>query len=686
VSETIKDPGPPLPDRPGGTQSTKRICPACGSAYLGAFHDACPAGARAPATPAGPDSAIDELPAEAKPFDRDPSRQLNQYVLVRQVGRGGMGAVWKAWDRTLTRWSAIKFLLAHEQRDVLRFQREAKLAARLRHPNIAAIYEVGQAKSAQLGSDVTHYLAMEFIDGKSLGEATLAQDELLDLIIKVCAGLSAAHRGGVIHRDLKPQNIMLNAEGWPYVMDFGLAKALQGDSSLSVSGSIMGTPAYMPPEQAEGRLDEIDARSDVYSLGATLYAALCGRPPFSGQTPLEILNRVSQEDPPVPSSLNRNISPALEAVILKAMAKRREDRYASAADFARDLQKVRANEPISAAAPGAYDPTLIAPSSRPKAARKSGVGKGILIGSAVAIAVLSAAAALLSGGPTVRLSLPSPVPRPPTVVAKTPAAATPIEQAPTLEAKPEPKPETKPEPKPEPKAVAPVEPPKPEPKPEVKPPPPPPPPEPPKIDEDERDWKQTLPLLAYETWAPGDVDLVKRSNALLGRYLSKEAGREATTARWFSSEIERARSIFREGKRSPEQQLAVARRICSWCDATASAVTGIPGLQDVGKAVGALRAEAEPQTRGSFSLKISPDPFAQVVRITCDGRPLPLRRKDTPLVLEKLDVGDYEIEVAHPDLGRRIVKIAAKDLKDGLTYIIYGKMSDAALSVRESTK
>jgi hypothetical protein len=679
VSETIKDSGPPLPDRSGGTQSTKRLCPACGTAYLGAFHEGCPSGAGSPPKPPTHESSLDEIPTEAKPFENDPSRQLNQYILVQQVGRGGMGAVWKAWDRNLTRWAAVKFLLAHEQRDILRFQREAKLAARLRHPNIAAIYEVGHAKSAQLGSDVTHYLAMEFIDGRSLAEASLSPAEVLDLFLKICAGIEAAHKGGVIHRDLKPQNIMLNAEGWPYVMDFGLAKALQGDSSLSVSGAIMGTPAYMPPEQAEGRLDEIDARSDVYSLGATLYAVLCGRPPFTGQTPLEIVNRVSQDDPAPPISLNRDIPPALQSVILKAMSKRRGDRYASVAEFARDLQHVRAREPISAAAVGAYDPTILSPSSRPPGRKAKALP--IIAGVAAATAVLVVAAlGLLSGGAGPKDAPVAPT-RPPPLAAVEKPSEPPLKRRP-VEFPPDPpvKVEPAPEPKPEPKTET-----KPEPKVDVKPAPPP-PPEPPKADEDERDWKQTMPQLAYETWSKGDTDLPRRSNALLGRYLAKDAAREAVTARWFSSEIERAREIYRQGKRSPEQQVAVARQVCAWCDAISATVAGIAGLKDVATAVVTLRTESEPQTRGSFALKISPDPFAQITRLTCDGRAVTLRRDETPMVLPKLDIGDYEIELSHPDLGRKMIRISGKDLKDGRTYAITGKMPGVELKLLDSPK
>ncbi|HEV3029843.1 MAG TPA: serine/threonine-protein kinase, partial [Planctomycetota bacterium] len=228
-------------------------------------------------------SRLDDIPAEAAPFVDDPTKLLGSYVLVKQIGKGGMGAVWKAWDKKLTRWVAIKFLLVSEDEDVARFQREAKLAARLRHPNIAPIYEVGEAPATQAGEQTRHYLAMEYIDGQTMSAATnLPIAEILDLFMKVAQGIEAAHKAGVVHRDLKPANVMLTSDKWPYVMDFGLAKAIQAESSLSVSGAVMGTPAYMPPEQAQGQLDKIDGQSDVYSLGATMYAVLCKKQPFTG--------------------------------------------------------------------------------------------------------------------------------------------------------------------------------------------------------------------------------------------------------------------------------------------------------------------------------------------------------------------------------------------------------------------
>src|SRR5882672_3001831 len=297
-------------------------------------------------------SRLDDVPAEAIPYIEDPTRNLGQYILVKQIGKGGMGAVWKAWDKKLTRWVAIKFLLVSEKEDVLRFQREAKLTARLRHPNIAPIYEVGEAPAQNAGEQTRHYLAMEYIDGYTMAGATnLPLNEILDLFMKVAQGIEAAHKAGVVHRDLKPANIMLTSDKWPYVMDFGLAKAIQAESSLSVSGAVMGTPAYMPPEQAQGQLDQIDAQSDVYSLGATMYAVLCKKQPFTGQTPMEILMKVCKDEPPPLKSHVPELPDEVEKIVLKAMAKDKADRYASSQALADDLKRYLSNQEIEAKGP-----------------------------------------------------------------------------------------------------------------------------------------------------------------------------------------------------------------------------------------------------------------------------------------------------------------------------------------------
>jgi len=363
--------GPDEYPRSGETNvsDSTRKCGRCGVAFTGAVHYACLAenstireGGSPPSDPARPRPTLDDLPEEAAPHASDPSRQLQHYILVRQVGKGGMGAVWKAWDRKLTRWVAVKFLHEEDPEAVERFGREAKLAARLRHPNIAAIYEVGDAPSKEAGQTRRHYLAMEYIDGHTLAEAKLERPAMLELFAKVARAVDSAHKSGVIHRDLKPPNIMVTRELWPYVMDFGVAKALAVESSQSVSGTVVGTPAYMPPEQAEGRLSDIDARSDVYALGATLYSVLLGRAPFDGRSVFEVIRKVLTEKPPPPREIDPAFPAGLEAILLRAMAKDPKDRYPSAADLADDLARFLGGTPTAALAtpPKSSKGTLVA--------------------------------------------------------------------------------------------------------------------------------------------------------------------------------------------------------------------------------------------------------------------------------------------------------------------------------------
>jgi serine/threonine protein kinase len=337
-------------------KDTLRRCEACGGTFTGPAHQGCPGGgpSREPTVIAAPPSRIDDLPAEARPHDRDPSRQLNQYVLVEVLGKGGMGEVWKAWDRKLTRWVAIKFLLGQTDEAILRFRREAKMAGRLNHPNVAAIHEVGEAPARQPGQSTVPFIAMQFVDGAALGKDPRPLREMVEIFIRAVQGVEHAHKAGVVHRDLKPANILVSREGWPYVMDFGLARPVEGESGLSVTGAVMGTPAFMPPEQVEGRLGDIGPASDVYSLGATMYAVLCGTQPFPGQTTLQVLQKVCNEAPVPPRRHNPEITPDLEAAILKAMSKKREDRHPSAAALADDLR--RALSRLQAPAPSAPAP------------------------------------------------------------------------------------------------------------------------------------------------------------------------------------------------------------------------------------------------------------------------------------------------------------------------------------------
>src|SRR5882672_8914807 len=266
------------------------------------------------------------------------SLMFGKFALQTELGRGGFGVVYKAFQADLQRIVALKFLHTDSQESTERFMREARIAANLSHPNITAIYEVGQ-------HDGKPYITMQFVDGITTNKASFSIREAVAVVRDAAIAVDYAHARDVIHRDLKPHNIMVTSERSgtspsdmnrrTFVMDFGLARSANKGGTLTTEGQVMGTPAFMSPEQAEGRT--CDIRSDVYSLGATLYSLVAKRPPFEAPTPLQILMQVTQEDPPAPSAINPEVDKGLEAIILKAMAKDPAHRYATASRFAQDL-------------------------------------------------------------------------------------------------------------------------------------------------------------------------------------------------------------------------------------------------------------------------------------------------------------------------------------------------------------
>jgi serine/threonine-protein kinase len=246
--------------------------------------------------------------------------KFGKYKIVEEVGRGGFADVYKGIDTTLDRTVALKFLeprLLREPTFVERFQREAKLAANLKHPNIVVIHEFGWEAGAA-------YMAMEFLEGRTLKEVILQEGALhprriVKIVEQVASALDYAHGRELVHRDIKPSNIMVEADDYVTVMDFGIAKAATL-TALTTTGKIFGTPEYMSPEQAEG-LEEPDARSDVYSLGVVIYEMFTGEVPFSGTTPLSVMRGHADKPPPSPVEINPDVSPAVEAVLLRALAK-----------------------------------------------------------------------------------------------------------------------------------------------------------------------------------------------------------------------------------------------------------------------------------------------------------------------------------------------------------------------------
>jgi len=262
---------------------------------------------------------------------------ISHYKILEKLGEGGMGIVYKALDTTLGRTVALKFISASASADESlkqRLAREAKACAALNHPNITTVYDFVE-------TDEHEFIAMEFVEGESLDKILEAKQfdvaEAIPLVLQLLDGLEAAHRKGITHRDLKASNIMLDADGRLKIMDFGLAKFAQG-SMLTQLGSTVGTAAYMSPEQARG--EETDHRTDIYSVGVVVYQLLTGKIPFPHAHQLAILYSVVNEAPKPPRDLNLSIPPAVEAIVLKAMAKNPDERFQSCAEMAESLLEV----------------------------------------------------------------------------------------------------------------------------------------------------------------------------------------------------------------------------------------------------------------------------------------------------------------------------------------------------------
>lgn len=360
------------------------------------------------------------------------------------IAEGGMSRIYRGTDTVLGRTVAVKVLsesLARDPQFVARFQREARAVASLNHPNIVAIFDTGS-------QDDLHYLVMEFVQGDTLDavirrQGPMPQERVAGIGARVCDALDAAHGKGIIHRDVKPANIMVEAGGAVKVMDFGIAKTAAGEGHTQV-GAVLGTVRYLSPEQAGG--GAVDGRTDIYSLGCVMYEMLTGRPPLSGDNLMEIAHKLATEEPPAPSALNPAVSPKMDRVVMRALAKDPADRYpdirSMGAALAQTLPAAVAVVAAGRAAPGGGPPTLVQrPGDRTRvmpvpdqpAPRRFGL--------------LALALVLIAGGAYALVAQTlggrNPVPAPP------PAPQFSLSPAPPLPETPSPSPSPSPEPSPE---------------------------------------------------------------------------------------------------------------------------------------------------------------------------------------------------------------------------------------------
>lgn len=297
-----------------------------------------------------------EGPNIAESIPIEIGKMLSDHIRIdKEIGEGGMGKVYLGFDINLKRPVAIKTIhpkLTMSIRQIQRLQLEAEVAATLSHPNIVQLYEIVELNGKPC-------LVMEYIEGIRLDflirHDEIDQNQLIDYLIPVCHAVNFAHSRGILHRDIKPGNIMVTKEGIPKIMDFGLAKRLQddseevkGDFTPTVEGLILGSPAFMSPEQARGSHQTLDNRSDVYSLGATLYLGLAKRTPFRGNSSIEVVSQILSQDTPPPTTWGKNISADLEGICMKAIEKKPENRYGNAQELADDLSRFRKGIPVRA--------------------------------------------------------------------------------------------------------------------------------------------------------------------------------------------------------------------------------------------------------------------------------------------------------------------------------------------------
>jgi len=290
---------------------------------------------------------VERVPTEAEPSPGS-VRRFGDYELLEEIARGGMGAVFRARQVSLKRFVAVKVLLAAEfanETSRERFRREAEAVASLNHPNIVSIYEVGEHEGCP-------YFSMELIEGRSLADLTREKPvparRAAQWLKTIAEAVHYAHQRGVLHRDLKPSNVLVDKADVPHVTDFGLAKRIETGEALTQTGQVLGTPSYMPPEQADPKRGEAAATSDVYSLGAVLYHALTARPPFMAETLTQTLRLVAEAEPVSLRLLNPGVPRDLETICHKCLEKDPRHRYPTAQELADELSRFLSDEPSRA--------------------------------------------------------------------------------------------------------------------------------------------------------------------------------------------------------------------------------------------------------------------------------------------------------------------------------------------------
>jgi serine/threonine-protein kinase len=360
-------------------------------------------------TPYLPDAATADRPA-ARPTSAAPEVPAVGYELLGVLGKGGMGVVYRARQTTLNRLVAVKMIQPEVYAgpaELARFRTEAEAAAALQHPNIVQVHEVGT-------QDGRPFLALEYVDGGSLADrlegTPLPARAAAELVETLARAIHYAHERGVVHRDLKPANVLLTAGGTPKVADFGLAKRLEGEAGQTRTGAVLGTPNYMAPEQAAGRVKEVGPAADTYGLGAILYEMLTGRPPFQGTTLLETLEQVRSQAPVPPRLLRPQVPRDLETVCLKCLEKDSARRYASARELADELRRYLNGEPIRARSFNLLDRFTRALEHRHHDVEFRSWGNLLLLlAPLVALGHLTVLAVALWGGPWLRVGIWLPI-------------------------------------------------------------------------------------------------------------------------------------------------------------------------------------------------------------------------------------------------------------------------------------